>query len=97
MKEHKYNALIEQAEKMADAENGEGVLILAQEGDSVAFLSVGDKTTTVGMLLTAMKNAQGFADMVIAAAGDMVKTRMVESLQGKEAIKAAYNDTKIKS
>lgn len=93
MKEHKYEKLLEQAERLSD-ETGCSALVLVDDGEDVGCFVRSRKGGLAVLLNSLMEQHRPVAEIIVGVTGEYVKRRMVASVKGKDAMKQAYEETK---
>lgn len=96
MKEHKYDKVLELAQKVSDETKGNALVLIEEDADVGAF-AAGTAEGLAEMLRSLMEEQREFADIVVRVAGEYVAGRMTTSLQSKAALRQAYDKTKHKS
>lgn len=96
MKKHKYDKLLEQAERLSD-ETGCSALVLVDDGEDVGCFVRSREGGLAVMLNGLMEQYRPVAEIIVGVTAEYVKRRMVASVKGKDAMRQAYQETKLKS
>ena len=96
MKTHKYDKLLQMAKELSD-ETGCSALVLIEEGDDCGCLCTTKGSGLADMLRSLMAESREVAEIIVGVAGNYVKERMAESLEGKAALRKAYEEAKKKA
>ena len=90
----KYDELLKEAKAAYPDEGQDACFAIYGEGDKMGIYTAGPMETLKAMLEELARRSQPFAELLLDVTSAYGKNRMVVSVNGKDAMRQAYEETK---